>query len=197
MSLLNHVTGILFKPQHEWSVIKKKSINTNKLFTGYVAILALIPVVATFISNCFIGVQIPFFPSYRIPILNGIIYAVISYILAIICICVSAFIINALAPNFGSKQNMNNALKLVAFSYTPIWIAGIFSLYPPLAILGTILSLYALYLLYIGLGPVMGTPASKKIIYFIVSLLVLIVVFVVMGAIIGIVTYTPYLRYNN
>ena len=85
---------------------------------------------------------------------------------------------------------MNSAVKLVAFAWTPVWLVGIFSIYPPLGILG-IVGLYGLYLLYIGLEPMMGTPASKKMVYFIVSILVLIVVYFVIGIIVGIATPKP------
>ena len=196
MALLNHVVGILTKPKNEWLVIREESINTTQLFTGYVAILALIPAVAHFIGQCLIGITTPSIfglPSYHytVPISSGIIYAVVSYIMAFVGIYLSAFIINALAPNFESKQNMNNALKLVAFSYTPIWLAGIFSIYPSLGILGSILGLYGLYLLYIGLEPMMATPASKRVVYLLVVFLVMIVVSVVIGIILGIVAWSP------
>jgi len=178
MSLLNHITGILLKPKNEWPVIKQESINVNQLFTGYVAILALIPAIASFIN--LIGHTFKY----------GIIYAVVSYIFALVGVYVSAFIINALAPKFESKSNMNNALKLVAFSETPVWIAGIFSIFPPLAVIGSIVSLYALYLLYIGLEPMMETPAHKRTVFFLVTLVVMAVILMVIGgAIVGIVAF--------
>jgi hypothetical protein len=194
MNLLNHVIGIIIKPKHEWEVIKGESISTNQLFTGYVAILALIPVIANFIGSCFIGIKLPDFMgssfSYKVPIVNGLIYAVVSYVMAFVGVYLSAFIINALAPKFESTQNMNNALKLVAFSYTPVWIAGIAAILPILSFLG-IFGLYGLYLLYIGLEPMMETPPVKRTIYFVITLLVLFVVYMVIGVIASLFVFSP------
>jgi hypothetical protein len=194
MNLLNHVMGIIIKPKHEWLVIREEPISTNQLFTGYVAILALIPAVAYFIGSCFVGIKLPDFMgssfSYKVPIVNGLIYAVVSYIMNFVGIYLSAFIINALAPHFESTQNMNNALKLVAFSYTPIWIAGIAAILPALSFL-SIFGLYGLYLLYIGLEPMMGTPPVKIIVYLVIVLLVLVVVYMVIGLISSIFVFSP------
>jgi hypothetical protein len=189
MNLLNHIVGIITKPKNEWLVIKEEPISASQLYTGYIAILALIPVIATFIGTSLIGVSI-FGISYKVPIVSGLITAVISYILSLVGIYLCAFVMNALAPNFESTQNMNNALKLVAFSYTPVWIVGIFSLIPALSLLG-ILGLYGLYLLYIGLEPMMGTPTPKKVMYLVVTLVIQIVIMVVIGLIVGIFAYKP------
>ena len=195
MNLLNHVIGIIIKPKHEWEVIKGESISTNQLFTGYVAILALIPVIANFIGSCFIGVKLADFMgssfSYKVPIVNGLIYAVISYVMAFVGVYVSAFIINALAPKFESTQNMNNALKLVAFSYTPIWIAGVSGILLQTLRFLDIFGLYSLYLIYLGIEPMMDTSYANRTFYLLIVLLVLIVVYVVVDEVLKFFVYTP------
>ena len=176
MALLNHVIGILTKPKDEWLLIKEKSINTTQLFTGYIAILALIPAIVYFISISWIVIKMFAFSI----IVYGLISTLFYYAFILVSVYVSALIINALAPNFKSKQNMNNALKLVAFSYTPILIAGIFSMLPIFGgFLSYVLSLYGLYLLYLGLEPLMETPTSEKNVYFVITLLVMVAIFVI------------------
>ena len=39
-----------------------------------------------------------------------------------------ALIVDALAPTFGGEKNFMQSLKLVAYSYTAAWLAGIFQL---------------------------------------------------------------------
>ncbi len=195
MSLLNHATNILTKPKQEWEVIKNEPMTTSQIFTGYVAILALIPTIANFIGLCFIGITVPGFIgissfTFKYSITEGIIQALVSYVMAFVGVYAAAYIINALAKNFESTPDMNNALKLVAFSYTPVWLAGIFSIYPALGVLG-IVGLYGLYLLYSGLEPMMNTPQPKKMVYLIVSIIVLIVVFIVVGIVVNIATPKP------
>jgi len=78
------------------------------------------------------------------------------------------------------------ALKVSAFSPTAMWLAGIFSIIPALAILG-ILGLYSLYLLYTGLPLLMKTPADKAIPYTVVVIIVAIVLALIVGALAGLV----------
>jgi hypothetical protein len=44
-------------------------------------------------------------------------------------------IVQALAPRFGGAGEEMPAMKLAAYSPTAMWLAGVFALVPPLAIL--------------------------------------------------------------
>ena len=62
-------------------------------------------------------------------------------------------------------------------------MAGVLSLIPALGLLAAIAGLYAIYLFYLGLTPVMKTPEAQVIPYMVVSALVVIVVSVLLGAV--------------
>ena len=145
MNLVDRAKNILITPKTEWEVIKNEQTSTTDLFTKYVLILALIPVIATFIGHSLIGVSLGPFGSYKVPISNGLIYAVVYYILSVAAVYLVAFIIDSLASSFGSTKNMDASLKVAVYSYTAASIAGIFGIIPILGILG-ILGLYSLYL---------------------------------------------------
>jgi len=100
---------------------------------------------------------------------------------------VIGLIIDALAPSFGGQPNQIMAMKVSVYSFTAAWLAGVFSIFPPLGILG-IVGLYSFYLLYLGLPKLMKSPADKAIGYTIVSILLGIVVFIIAGVIGGTVT---------
>ena len=184
MNLVDRVKNILITPKTEWEVIKNEQSTTADLFTKYVMILALIPVVATFIGQSLIGMSLGPFGSYKIPVTNGLIYAVVYYILSIAGVYLIGFIIDALAPSFGSTKNMEASLKVAVYSYTAAWLAGIFSVIPVLGILG-ILGLYSLYLMYLGLEIVKDTPKDKLVGYLIVVIIIAIVVYFVIGMIVA------------
>jgi hypothetical protein len=184
MNLVDRVKNILITPKTEWEVIKNEQSSTTDLFTKYVMILALIPVVATFIGQSLIGMSLGPFGSYKIPVTNGLIYAVVYYILSIAGVYLIGFIIDALAPSFGSTKNMESSLKVAVYSYTAAWLAGIFSVIPVLGILG-ILGLYSLYLMYLGLEIVKDTPKDKLVGYLIVVIIIAIVVYFVIGMIVA------------
>ena len=184
MNLVDRAKNILITPKTEWEVIKNEQTSTSDLFTKYVLILALIPVIATFIGQSLIGISLGPFGSYKIPVSNGLIYAVVYYILSIVGVYLVAFIIDALAPSFGSTKNMDASLKVAVYSYTAAWIAGIFGIIPILGILG-ILGLYSLYLMYLGLKIVKDTPLDKLVGYLVVVIIIAIVIYFVIGMIVA------------
>jgi hypothetical protein len=73
-------------------------------------------------------------------------------------------LIDALAPLFGGRRNFDSAFKLAVYSYTPVWLAGIFLLAPGLRFLG-LLGFYGAYLLWIGVPQLMKTPVPSVTTY--------------------------------
>jgi hypothetical protein len=180
MNLIERVKNILIKPKEEWNVISQESTSVSQLVTGYLLILALIPAVAMFIRYGLIGYNLPFIGRIPGSIPFGIRQAVVIYITNVGGVFLSAFVIDALAPSFASQKNFTRAMQLVVFSYTAMFVAGIFNMIPGLGFL-SIAGLYGLYLLYVGIKPMMLTPEDKVATYFIVSLLVIIVVYFILS----------------
>jgi len=182
MNLIDRAKNIIISPVKEWDVIALETPDTGKIITGYVLPLAGAAALAAFIGYAFIGIDYGF--GVRITGINWGLYMAISVIIgAFISVFVGAAVIDALAPSFGSEKNMGRSVQLVAYSYTPAWVGGLLAIFPPLSLIGSLLSIYGLYLLYIGMPKIKKTPADKQIGYFVVSLIVLIVIYFVIGMI--------------
>ena len=134
-----------------------------------------------------IGVSVPIVGTVRVGIVSGIASALVQYVLAFVMVYVMALIIDALAPTFKGQKNQANALKLAVYSMTPVWLAGIFSLIPGLRLL-SILGLYGLYLLWVGLPPLMKAPQEKSTGYAAAVVVCAIIISLVIGAIVGVFT---------
>jgi hypothetical protein len=182
MNIVQRVKEIILKPTDTWAEIKEEQVTIKELFTSYAMILAAIPPIASFIGLSLLGFSMLSF-SYRIPLGWGISHAVVSYVLSLVGIYVVALIIDALAPSFGSQKNQVNAMKVAVFSWTPSWIAGILMIIPALSPIAMLLSLYSLYLFYLGLPILMKTPQDKAMGFVVVTILVSIVVFILIGVI--------------
>jgi hypothetical protein len=181
MTLIDRVKNIIVSPVKEWDVIAAETPDTGKIITGYVLPLAGAAAVAAFIGYGLIGVNAGFF---RVKGINwGVYQAVTVLISAIVGVFLTAAVIDALAPSFGSEKNMARSVQLVAYAYTPAWIGGLLAILPAIALIGSLFGLYALYLLYLGIPKIKKTPADKHIGYFVVSLVVLIIVYFVIGMI--------------
>ena len=184
MEIISRVKNILFTPKTEWQTIEAENAPHMKVFTSYVALLALIPTIAAFIGYGLIGYRVPLLGNIA-SISLGIRYAIQYYILMAGGVYLTAFVINFLAENFGATKNFDKAFSLVAYAYTPMFVAGIFYILPSLAWIAGLGGIYSLYLLYIGLQPMMKQPAEKTTSYFVVSLIAMAVVYVVLGMILG------------
>lgn len=180
MNIVDRAKNMIMKPKAEFQVIDGETHTVKDLYLQYAMILAAIPAVATFIGFSIIGLG-GVLSQYRIPIASALAMMIVQYVLSLASVYVLALIVDALAPTFGSQKNFMQALKLVVFSMTAAWLAGIFSILPALSILG-LLGLYSLYLLFLGLPILMKTPEDKVIPYFVVILIVAVVVNVVIGA---------------
>ncbi len=183
MKLIDRIKNMLLNPKTEWEIVEPEQTDSKTLTLTYLLPLALIPAIASFIGFGLIGQNVMgmHIGSFGF----GIRQSLTSLISTILGAFLTAYVIDYLATNFGAQKNFNQAFKLVTYSYTPMLVAGILFIIPSLSILVTIAGLYGLYLLYIGLQPLMKCTDDKKTSYFVVSIIAVIVVYAVLGAIFG------------
>ncbi len=179
--IVERVKNILLTPKQEWVKIDIEAATTNSLFKSYAVFLAAIGPVCGAIGAILFGWG-ALGVVYRPPILNVIVNAVVSYVLALASVFVLGLIIEALAPTFGGVKNRTAAMKVAVYSSTASWLVGVFGLLPALAPLA-ILGLYSLYLLYTGLPRLMKAPQDKALPYTAVVIVIAIVIALVVGAV--------------
>ncbi|MFZ6778545.1 Yip1 family protein [Undibacterium sp. Ji83W] len=185
MNLVERAKNIVLTPKTEWPVIAAETTSTADLFKNYVAPLAAIPAVASFIGMSIIGFGVPLLGNIRLPIVSGISAMVLSFVFAFIGVYLISLIIDALAPQFGAEKNPAQALKLAVYAFTPSWLAGILFLLPSLSILGFIAGAYGIYILYLGLPVLMKAPEEKATAYTAVTIICSIVLMVVFRMVTG------------
>lgn len=182
-ALVGRVKAILLSPRTEWDVIDGESTSVGELYKSYIIPLSAIPPIAAFIGYSIIGVSIPFIGgTYRIPMGSALTSAVVQYVLGLAGVYALALIIDALAPSFDGQKNQVQALKVAAYSSTASWLAGIFAIIPGLRIL-SLLGLYSLFLLFLGLPVLMKSPKEKAMGYTVVVIVCAIVIFWVIAMI--------------
>ena len=175
--IVSRVKAILMSPKTEWPIIAAETTTIADLYKNYVIILAAIPAIALFISMSIVGLGFG-----RMSIGTGLTMAVVIYVLSLASVFISALIIDALAPTFGSAKDQIQALKTAVYSMTAYWVASAFQIIPGLGSLVVLAGgLYGLYLLYLGLPFTMKTPADKAVPYTAVIVVCTIVVMVVLN----------------
>ena len=175
MNLIDRAKKILTTPKTEWLVVNSESATPSSLIMSYVLPMAIISSIGRILSGL---VWAGAFGTYFIW------FAVIGFVSIIISFYISIYVIDLLAPSFGSEKNLNKSAQLVAYSNTPAWIAGLLSFIPVIGFLLVIAGwIYSIYLFYLGLGPLKKTPEDKKIVYMIVAFIVMIVIVAIISAI--------------
>lgn len=174
--LVARAADMILRPGAGWRAVEAEPAEIGDIYLGYVIPLAAVPPLAGFLGIfIFGGIQIASI-GVRPSLTGAAVEAAAGYGLTLVLAYVLAVIVDLLAPLFGGQANRIRAFKLVAYSGTGLWIAGLLSLYPtlgfPAALLG---ALYSLYLLYVGLPRLMRIQEGRAISCFAVILLAAIV----------------------
>jgi len=189
MNIIERARQIILKPKDEWTVIDQENTSIQELITTYLIPLALIPAVASLIGYGF------FFKFHSLSF--GIKYGILSLITYVVGAILTAWIIDALAPSFGTVRDLRKSMQLVVYSYTPMMVVSVVMIFPVLSPIVLLAGLYSLYVLYLGFKPLLKTPDDKIMTYFVVSLVVLIVIYFVISTILTrIVVGNPFSAYG-
>ena len=160
MNAARRAKAMLVDPSVEWAAIEQETGDPAYVLSHYVAVLAIIPALSSFVGACLIGVVVPGTGTVRTPIFDGLFGAIFGYVLSCATVLVLGLVINLLAPLFGGRRDFDNAFKLAVYSFTPVWLAGIFLLLPGLRFL-VLAGCYGAYILWRGLPLMTKSPERK------------------------------------
>jgi hypothetical protein len=181
MKPFTRAIGMLLNPRREWQKIKGEPLTVTGIFTGYAMVLAAIPALAGFIGYSLVGVSLPFFGTFRYPLVRGLAWAALTYVLSLAGALLLTLVVDKLAPAFGGRRDMPASAKTVVFAHTAAWVGGVFNALPALALLAVLAGLYSLVLLWLGMRSLQRVPAGKTAGYFAVTLAVAVAVFLLAG----------------
>lgn len=183
---IGRAKGMMLEPRATWKEIDSEFMKPGELWAKYIIPLAAIGPIFSTIGVILFGERIPFTRlTNDVPVTAAVTAGVAAFVLALLSVFVLSRLISLLAPGFGGARNDVQALKAAAYASTAAWIGGVFLIFPPLAIVSLIFSLYSLVLLYIGLPIVMKVPKDRAMGYTAVVIIVWIVVFLIVNAIVA------------
>ena len=169
MKLVDRVKNILVSPRTEWIKIAEEAATPQSIYVPYVLILAAIAPLALLIRSGGAAIAA----------------AIAQYVIALVITFVVALIVDALAPTFGGSKDFTASLKMVAYSYTAPWIAGVFLLLGAGVggLIGILAAIYAWYTFYLGVPTVKKCPPEKAAGYTIVVVLCGIALAILLGGV--------------
>jgi hypothetical protein len=182
--IISRVKAVLFDPPNAWTSIKAEQATIKELYLNYFLVLAALPPLCGFLGNVIFGVTLPFIGTIHPPFFSALGGALFRYVLSLGGMYVLALILQFVAKNFSGNPDLSNTFKLAAFSYVPAYVFGVLGIMPGfVAMIGGLLSLYSIYVFWTGVTPMTDVPEGKKIPFTIVSAILAIIVFAVIGVI--------------
>jgi hypothetical protein len=177
LALHKRVTGLLTAPAAEWARIARETSDIGSIYREYVAILAAIPGVSLLVSLILAGGLYLGTAALTIAITA----ALASYAMALATPIAAAVVLEHLGPRFKSHPTTLQAFKLVAYAFTPIWLAGVFYLVVAISGLAVFGVIWAAYLFFVGLSPVVGTPLEQRVPFTLVAAITILVIQLALG----------------
>lgn len=182
--LRERVKRLLLSPRSEWNAIAAEPASAMDVWLGYVIPLALIGPIALAIAQVGFGTSFPLVGVVKADLATGVAAALLTFAFTLVQVAVLATVVHAMAPKFGAVPDRLGALKVVAYSMTPVWLAGILYLLPVLAFLTVLAGLYAFLLCLFGLGVVMRCTPQQALGYAFSALAIAFVLWLVTGVIV-------------
>jgi hypothetical protein len=157
--ILSRAYGLFSEPKKEWEQIRAEETTVPNILIGYVAPLAAIPPVCDLIGSALFNRLLTIDPA------AAIIRAGVTWLVSVALVFFLGVLINAVAENFEADKDDLAAQKVAAYSLTPAFLSGVFSLWPPLWWLSLFALAAMVFLMYRGLPILMKAPVERALSY--------------------------------
>jgi len=177
-TMASRARAVLFEPRATFKEVDAEFTKPGALWGQYILPLAAIGPLAGAVGRFIFGKRLGGqTPGDSVSLSGALIWGLVAFVIALAAIFILTQIISQLAPGFGGQKNDVQALKVAAYASTPALVAGVFNILGLFYIVGIFVSLYSLYLLYVGLPILMKVPKERAMGYTAVVVIAAIVIF--------------------
>ena len=172
MALLDHTLGILINPDNEWKRIREQKESFKQVFLTHVPFLALIPSVSAYFGVTMVGWSVGDGDPVKLSTSSALSLCVLTYFALLAGVFVLGEFINWMSKTYGVQGPQErihyDGTALAVFVTTPLFLVGIFLLYPVLwlnALAMVIAGSYSIYLIYEGIPILMSLDKDRSFMY--------------------------------
>jgi Yip1 domain len=180
--ILSRAWGLFSEPKKEWAQIRAEETTIPNILIGYAAPLAAIPPVCDLIGQALFAGMLQGEPA------QALIRAFVYWLVSLGLVAFLGILISLVADTFDADRDDLAAQKIAAYSMTPAFLSGIFSLWPPLWWLSMLALGAMVFIMYRGLPILMKAPEERALAYAATVTVSAVVAFVLMFALAGCVT---------
>jgi len=170
--MLEHTLGIMLHPDREWQAIRNEKHSFLQVFLSHVPLLALIPTLAAYYGVTQVGWSIGDGAPVRLSTESAMSLCAVTYVALLAGVYILGEFINWMARTYGVREQGEvrhyEGTALAVYVSTPVFLAGIFMLYPDIwvnALATMIAGGYAVYLVYEGIPILMNLEKEQAFMY--------------------------------
>jgi hypothetical protein len=172
MAFLEHTLGIMLHPNSEWKAIRSEKHSFKQVFLSHVPFLALIPCISFFIGVTQVGWTFGSGDPVKLTIQSAIQLCGVAYFALLAGVFILGEFINWMSRTYGVEGSAEKrhyaGTALAVYVTTPVFLAGIFGVYPGLWLNVSALGIagaYAVYLIYEGLPILMNISKDRAFMF--------------------------------
>ena len=162
--ILTHVWGLFSHPDREWEAIGAESCTIGNCYLRHVLILAALPAVSALVGSTQVGWQIGVGSAIKLSLPSALIIGAVFYVAMLAAVVTMGEFIHWMASTYDAEAPIERCVVLSAYTATPLFLAGVLTLYPLLwlnMLIGLLALAYTIYLLYLGVPIVMRVPKEQ------------------------------------
>jgi hypothetical protein len=162
--ILTHVWGLFFHPDREWEAIGAEPGTIGNCYLRHVLVLAALPAVSALVGSTQVGWQIGVGSAIKLSLPSALIIGAVFYVAMLVAVLTMGEFIHWMANTYDAQASIERCVVLSAYTATPLFLAGVLTLYPLLwlnMLIGLLALAYTIYLLYIGVPIVMRVPKEQ------------------------------------
>jgi len=167
MGILANTVRLLFAPRETWETISKQAPSTLQILLLHTVPLALLPAVCWYYGVTTQGWSIAG-DTMRLTAESALPMCVMFYFAMVGGVLFMAYMVWWMSGTYGERAKFASGVGLVSYTATPFFLAGLLGLYPLLwldIMLGVVIAAWCIYLLYLGVSPMMRVAPDRGFLY--------------------------------
>ncbi len=166
--MMSHIVGIFINPRKEWEAIRDDNCSVGKCYLSYVFLLAAIPPVSGYFGTTRFGWEIGAREAVKLSPDSALIIAIAFYLVMLIGVFSMGLMIHWMGQTYSADQPLSRCITLAAFVATPLFLVGIFELFPIIwlnFVIGLPALAYTVFLLYTGVPIMMEVNEERGFLF--------------------------------
>jgi len=167
MSIALNTAQLVFTPRAAWERIAADTPGTGKVLLLHTVPLSAIPAVCWYYGVTTQGWSISG-DVMRLTAESALPMCVLFFLAMVVGVLFLGAMVWWMSGTYGEKTGMGPAVALISYTATPFFLAGVMGLWPVLWIdilLGVGIATWCIYLLYLGVAPMMHVSRERGFLF--------------------------------